>query len=371
MLDVNTASFAYLPLQIVAYSFPKFRQTRDWSYRQALTNSILKSGLKNYTALKVKWPLSLKGGGDRDSFINIQPASPEFYTGVATDQDIHPETIGATWYPTSIPFGTAAAGTSDNNDKVLLHFHGGSYVLGDGRPSSTSYVANTLLENTPCSYVLCSQYRLACRSNGRFPAQLQDAITTYAYMLHTLQLPPSRIVISGDSSGGHLALALLRYISEFGDETLLPAPRCMLFWSPWCDVPEARTPQTWKENRNYKTEFVPSSFPQWGARSFLGNLDISGAIEKYVVPLRHPFTLPSPVLVVTGSNEVLFDEQKALATCFQGFSGNEKAVQLVVSEGTPHDVLMIAWLLGFRKEAKECAQRAGSFIKEAEMLRVS
>jgi acetyl esterase/lipase len=362
MLDVSTASFAYLPLQIVAYSSPKFRQTRDWSYRQALTNSILKAGLKNYTAFKIKWPLSLKGGSDRDCFINIQPASPQFYISVATDRDIKPETIGATWYPNPMPSGAAAV---DNTEKVILHFHGGSYVLGDGRPSSTSYIANTLLENTPCSYILCAQYRLACRSNGRFPAQLQDAISTYAYMLHTLQLPASRIVVSGDSSGGHLALALLRYISEFDDETLLPAPRCMLFWSPWCDVPEARTPEVWKQNKNYKTEFVPSSFPQWGARSFLGGLEISGAVEKYVVPLRHPFLLPSPVLVVTGSNEVLFEEQKELAARFEKILGNEKAVELVISEGTPHDVLMIAWLLGFKKEAKECAERAGSFIEAA------
>ena len=67
---------------------------------------------------------------------------------------------------------------------------------------------------------------------------------------------------------------------------------------------------------------------------------------------------------------MLFKEYKALAIYFEKFRGNEKAVELVVSEGMPHDILIIAWLLGFKKEAKEYTKSVGRFIKAAKRSEV-
>ncbi|KAJ5725955.1 uncharacterized protein N7483_007312 [Penicillium malachiteum] len=100
-------------------------------------------------------------------------------------------------------------------------------------------MAQKFLRHTPTSYVLSLQYRLAGQRNCRFPAQLQDAISAYPYMLHTLRIPSSQIILSGDSSGGNLVLALLRYITQFKNYKLLPAPKRIWIWSPWCDVPAA------------------------------------------------------------------------------------------------------------------------------------
>ena len=63
-------------------------------------------------------------------------------------------------------------------------------------------------------------------TGGRFPAALQDALTSYVYLIFDLAILPSNIILSGDSAGGHMALQLLRYISDHGAELSLPLPQC-------------------------------------------------------------------------------------------------------------------------------------------------
>lgn len=288
----------------------------------------------------------------------IEPAAAELYTGIADDKNIKPAPIGGTWYPDPYPSDAILP----EGQHVILHLHGGSYILGDGRTTSNHYVPKKLLQNTPSSYVLCPQYRLASHKNGRFPAQLQDIIAAYTYLVHTLHIPASRIVLSGDSSGGHLVLALLRYIVELNNQTLLPTPKCSLVWSPWCDVPAAVDRQAWKDNPNYKTEYIPSSFPALGARQFLGDLKITEEVEKYLAPLHHPFAVPCPVLIITGAQEVLFYEHQQLARCFGEIAQEESPVELLVEENSPHDVLMIGGIMHLDREACGCAAKAGAFV---------
>ncbi|PYI28981.1 alpha/beta-hydrolase [Aspergillus indologenus CBS 114.80] len=340
----------------------RIRHDPTWSTRQGLAGSFLKLFLRTYTACHFKWPLSLKPHHEGDRFVVIEPAPTRFYTGIAVDKEVRPEPVGATWFPepcvgaTSIPDG----------QYVVLHLHGGSYVLGDGRTSSCNFLAKTLLTHTPASRLLCLQYRLACYPNGRFPAQLQDTLTAYVYLIHTLQIPPSRIVLSGDSSGGHLALALLRYIVEYDDPARLPPPKCSWLWSPWCDVPAAVDPDSWTQSENYGTEYIPGSFPTWGARQFLRDLAITETVERYVAPIHHPFLLPSPVLIITGGREVLFPDHQELVRRFQESARNESQIELVVEEKVPHDVLMIGWIMKFQQEAEACARQAGDFVRRVE-----
>ncbi|KAI2958560.1 hypothetical protein CBS147482_2322 [Aspergillus niger] len=366
MAPVRSVPSSFYPTPSVDMSadeqHPRFRHDPSWSYHQGVSGSMLKAFLRTFTALHMKWPLSLKPHHESDRFVLINPAASECYTGVMVDEAVKPETIGATWYPQPFTRGTSLP----DDGHVILHLHGGSYILGDGRSSSCNFMAQTLLEQTPASYMLCPQYRLACNHNGRFPAQLQDALAAYMHLIHTLQIPPSRIVLSGDSSGGHLVLALLRYIVEFNRPDLLPAPKCSWAWSPWCDVPAAVDPSAWTHSTNYKTEYIPGSFPAWGAKQFLGDLEITPKVEPYVAPIWHPFVVPSPVLVITGGREVLCQDHEKLVQEFQKLPGNESSIDLVVEEKVPHDVLMIGWIMGFKDEARHCATKAGEFLRRVD-----
>lgn len=58
----------------------------------------------------------------------MSPTDPEFYSNVASDKWIEPVPIGGMWYPKRYKSGV------DTNKKIVLHFHGGAYVLGSVRP---------------------------------------------------------------------------------------------------------------------------------------------------------------------------------------------------------------------------------------------
>jgi acetyl esterase/lipase len=303
--------------------------------------------------------LCLKSRLEGKRFVLVEPAKPELYTGVAVDEIIKPETIGGTWYPKR--FSPEIVIPEDQF--IVLHLHGGSYILGDGRTASCHFLARNFLSHTPSAYVFSLQYRLAGDPKGRFPAQLQDAISAYSYLIHILHIPASRIVLSGDSCGGDLVLGLLRYIVQYNSPSLLPAPKCGWVFSPWCNVPNGNNTDAWTNSPNYKTECIPASFPAWGAKHFLGDLEITESVEQYVAPIRHPFSLPSPVLIVTGGREVLCQEHRELAHVFRKMPQNESSVELFVEENVPHDVLMVGWLMNFRKEARRCSERAGEFVR--------
>lgn len=66
-----------------------------------------------------------------------------------------------------------------------------------------------------------------------FPQQILEALSAYEYLLKKMNIPPNRIILVGDSAGGHLALALGRYLSE---TQTLPSPGGMILFSPWCDL---------------------------------------------------------------------------------------------------------------------------------------
>jgi len=107
-------------------------------------------------------------------------------------------------------------------------------VIGDGRQDDCGFAAKTLLQHTSATHVLCPQYRLASNPGGRFPSQLQDAITSFLYLIEELKVPANQITISGDSAGGNLCLALLRYIAD-NLKAAVPSPGCAFLWSPWVD----------------------------------------------------------------------------------------------------------------------------------------
>lgn len=80
------------------------------------------------------------------------------------------------------------------------------------------------------------QYRLssppATDTSNPFPAALQDTLSAYHYLIDSLRIPPSNIILSGDSAGGYAAIAFLRYISEFETELEIPLPSVCYLRSP-------------------------------------------------------------------------------------------------------------------------------------------
>ncbi|KAF8317651.1 alpha/beta-hydrolase [Clavulina sp. PMI_390] len=163
--------------------------------------------------------------------------------------------------------------------RCMLYFHGGELELSWGvaisseaqtrnasvfnatlgMPILSSLQGGKAANREPCSKmngrVFAVNYRLA--PQYPFPCQLQDAIAAYLYLINPppgalhKPVPPSQIVLNGDSAGGNLVIGLLQVIRDTvlpapipGFEKLgnekdgwkLPMPAGAILVSPWCDM---------------------------------------------------------------------------------------------------------------------------------------
>jgi acetyl esterase/lipase len=233
-------------------------------------------------------------------------------------------------------------------------------VIGDGRDHDTGFLAHTLIKHARVTHVFTPQYRLSSNPGGRFPAALQDAITSYSYLINTLKIPANRITFSGDSAGGNLALTLLRYITVHGEEVGLPSPGCIWLWSPWVDVEAARDPKNIANSPQYPTDYLGPGFGGWGVNTFCPLGKGIDAGSPWLSPLNNPFETKTPMFIQTGDAEVLYEDDVKIAGQFKE-AGNK--VGLEVTPGVPHDIILVGVMIGFSKEAAEIAKKAGEFLR--------
>lgn len=111
------------------------------------------------------------------------------------------------------------------DDAVILYVHGSAYAICSAR---THRGITTRLSRATGLPVFACDYRLAPRH--QFPSAADDVRATYEWLLAEGH-PPDRIVIAGDSAGGHLAIDLtLQLIQEGGRP-----PAALALFSPLFD----------------------------------------------------------------------------------------------------------------------------------------
>ncbi|KAI9668668.1 MAG: hypothetical protein M1831_001107 [Alyxoria varia] len=359
----------YTPLLAAYYSRRSNRPNPRWTFHNALSNKLTKIVIDLVAAIEWKIPPSLEPGPDGRNFQLMEPSpeSPEIQSShdvpgsfLNNNTEIKPVPIGGIWVPSQ--YSTA----TNSGRKLILHFHGGAYVTLSPRLASTRWGPQMLSSELGGVKVLMPSYRLASNPHGRFPAQLQDAITAYRFVLHSLQVPAADVVLSGDSAGGNLVLALLRYIADnrttntatTSADIHLPSPSAALLWSPWSDLSSAQTIAAMPQHRNYGSDFLTPSFLSWGTRSFLP--PTAEASDPYFSPGLHPFHTPTRLFVNAGTAEVLVDEVRELAEGFAGVRGNT-VTQYEIEDG-PHDCFAVGGDMGFVEQVRGAIRAAGDFL---------
>ena len=200
------------------------------------------------------------------------------------------------------------------------------------------------------------QYRLASDPACTFPAAVQDAVTGYNHLLN-MDIPASNIVISADSAGGNIAIALLRYLSS-ADGKSLPSPSAALLWSPSVDLASQCDPRSIDLHRNNISDYITGFTLVWGVNAYIPSSMES--TDPYFSPLRHPFSTPTPLWIMVGSAEVLYDTIVEFADQMRGMEGNR--VTPYEAPSAPHDIVYIGHVLGWAKEADAGAQAAAEFL---------
>ncbi|KAK7185754.1 alpha/beta hydrolase fold-3 domain-containing protein [Paraphaeosphaeria sporulosa] len=358
-------NLAKLPFWIAKYTL--VRQHPAWSFRQALALRMTRAFISVVSVVRMRTPLPLTPGkeGARFAVIAHRAEDAGKFKGpmLANAQTVQPGDVGATWYPARLEAGGVAADT-----RVLVHIHGGAYVVGDGRTEATGYLARSLLKHTPATHVVCPQYRLSTLPAGPasnpFPAALQDALTAYLFVLHELKVPAERVILGGDSAGANCAIALLRYIDAYGGELDIPPPGAALLWSPWINPTDGDTSFV-RTNPHYGSDYIEPSFTSWGVCAFAGqDPPLAGpsiiASNPYANAKVSGFRTPVPLYVNVGGAEVLYFDGKEWAEMMRK-EGN--AVHLDITEGVCHDLFMVAGLVGMEKKATEMAKSAGEWLR--------
>jgi acetyl esterase/lipase len=212
----------YLALLSLLYAIRRFRPIPSWTFKTALGTAWLRLFYRYTVAVQLQ-PFYANPAKLKDCYVLVQPGPPQIYTGVLSHETIRPAPAPAVWFPK--PF------TKGDESPVVVHFQGGAFVTATD-PVETGQLPSLIFEEKLGATTFYAQYRLSRDEKTRFPAALQDAVTFYRYVLDQ-GVDSSNIIISGDSAGGGLVLALLRYIEEHGK--LLPPPRGVMAWSPWVD----------------------------------------------------------------------------------------------------------------------------------------
>ncbi|KAG9043262.1 hypothetical protein FS837_009828 [Tulasnella sp. UAMH 9824] len=242
-------------------------------------------------------------------------------------------------------------------EKVMLYLHGGAYYIC----SAETHRLITVNLSKACGLrVFALNYRLAPETP--FPGALQDAVLAYLHLVKELQVPPSHIIIAGDSAGGGLTLATLLYLRDNN----FPLPCGAILMSPWVDL--TLSTRSWETNAQHDVLSLPEPGDHLDpVRCYLGEQGLKSglATHPYVSPLFAKYDvnekegrtrLLPPLLIQCGGAEVLRDECTLLA--HKAAKGGVP-VMFEYYEDAVHVFQTFTWL----QPAGKAYERCGVFVK--------
>ncbi|WP_349897646.1 alpha/beta hydrolase [Parafrigoribacterium soli] len=225
---------------------------------------------------------------------------------------------------------------------TIFHTHGGAFALGSARGSVG--LASSLARKAGMR-AISVDYRLA--PEHPYPAALQDVTAAYRALLAQVG-DAERVIVTGESAGGNLAIELL----IAGRSESLPMPAAALLFSPMTDLTVSGASFTSKAQRdpNIRAEGIRTR-----VRDYLDGTGTE-ATDPLVSPLFADLTGLPPLLIQAGSHEVFLDDATRLAV---KAAADDVAVVLDITPGVPHVFQAFAAIL---EEGDAALERATRFI---------
>lgn len=221
---------------------------------------------------------------------------------------------------------------------VVLHCHGGGYSTGSCLYART--LTSKLAESTSMD-VLCFDYRLA--PENPYPAAIEDAMKAWNYLM-LLGYGARDVILTGDSAGGNLALALSLKLKE--QRRLLP--RGLVLMSPWTDLTSSG------ESFESKSSLDPVL-----NRPYIDRMVSAYAVgqdlkDPMVSPLFGRFEGFPPTYIQVGENEILLSDAVRL---HQAFVDANVPVKMDIYPGMWH-----VFQMSPVKAAREAMNKNAEFI---------
>lgn len=228
--------------------------------------------------------------------------------------------------------------------RVILQIHGGGYIgpmKNTYRDFAVQYSRRSLGGD-----VLTVDYRVA--PEFPYPAALEDAVASYKWLIEEKKYAPEKIVVTGDSAGGGLTLALMLYLRDHG----IPLPAGVIVMSPWTDL--TCSGESYTTNYSRDPQFGNTKDNMLYNSSYIGDNDPR---EPYISPVFGEYHGFPPVLMQVGSEEVLLSDTLTVAEKLRNAHGK---LRLSVYDGMFHVFQMALRLI---PESREAWTEVGRFLE--------
>lgn len=227
-----------------------------------------------------------------------------------------------------------------DESKIIMYVHGGGYVSGscsDHRAFVSKFAKRSNYINLLYEYRLAPEYP--------FPAAVDDSVAMYRYLTEDKKYPPAKIILTGESAGGGLVLALLLALKE----QKLPMPAAAVAMSPWADLTCSGESYTTRNKRS----LAPTNSWFVFSKHYAGTTDPSHPLISPV--FGDPEGLP-PIHINAGTDDELFDDGRRFY-----LKAKEKGVDISFTsgEGMVHCYPLFSPIF---REATEAMDEICSFI---------
>jgi len=178
----------------------------------------------------------------------------------------------------------------ENRDRLLVHVHGGCYLLSPGEAGTSEAI---LMAGIGRFKVVSIDYRMP--PDAYFPAALDDAMAVWKAVTATTD--PRKTAIFGTSAGGALTLEMVLRAKQDG----LPLPAAIAPGTPMSDV--TKVGDTFNTNAMLDNVLVsPTGFCDAAAKFYANGHDLSDPLLSPVYGDMHGFP---PTILTSGTRDLL------------------------------------------------------------------
>jgi monoterpene epsilon-lactone hydrolase len=211
----------------------------------------------------------------------------------------------------------------ENRDRLLVHVHGGGYVVFGGRAATTEAI---VMAHYGQIEVISVDYRMP--PDYPFPAAVDDAVAVWKAVIQTHG--PSRVGLFGTSAGGGLTLATVLRLKELK----LPLPGALMAGTPWTDL-------TQTGDSYFVNEYVDNVLG-----SYCGGLEADAKLYAGTHDLKEPLLSPiygdvsgfPPTLLLSGTRDLFLSNTVRM---HQKLLQSKVRAELLVFEGQSHAQYLI------------------------------
>ncbi|PDH27551.1 MAG: alpha/beta hydrolase [Marine Group II euryarchaeote MED-G33] len=226
-------------------------------------------------------------------------------------------------------------------DTKIVYLHGGGYCIGSSLTTHRIGLRN--LAKITGSICHSIDYRLA--PENPHPAALDDALSAWLDIAE--KNPESTLILSGDSAGGGLSLALMMRLRDEGHKL----PDGAVLFSPWTNLT--------CDSETYQT--LAKADPMLSPRMAIGCADFyapspSEKNNPYISPIFGDFKDLPRTLILVGGQEILLDDSRIVGEHAKTAGAN---FEVDIWPNMFHDW----WLFGsLIPESKQCLMKVADWI---------